>query len=291
MPLAGCSGEENSDATTSEPKTEPTTQAPTTTKEPTEESTEEPTEEPEPASIQLDQYTTPNKVEIEEMFSIKVSVTNTGGQSTDFSAPLYMKSGDSTWSEQGQLDFGEVPPGETKQVTTNEFSFSYLNRYEIRLGDFSTTAVVQTVSSQFEWGGQYKTPKGYLVRVDEPELQDTYKYEDYMGDIQQKSPDNEGQWAFVNVRVENQTGSPNYSPMSSEFKIVSNQSQYDSKFLLSDPVDKGEKFEGGELQPGIVREGWIPYAIPSDLSVSDLTLSWSTTYYDGDVSVEWSSSD
>ena len=85
----------------------------------------------------------------------------------------------------------------------------------------------------------------------------------------------------------NETGQTEYSPLSDEFALVTGNSQFDSTFLIDDPVNKGEQFEGGELEPGIERSGWIVYELPADLSTSDLTMAWSNTTYGGEISVNW----
>jgi len=54
----------------------------------------------------------------------------------------------------------------------------------------------------------------------------------------------------------------------------------------TEPLDE---FEPGELQPGIERSGWIAYQIPSNISVSDLTLAWSKTTLNGEIVVNWGS--
>ncbi|MFB6186572.1 MAG: DUF4352 domain-containing protein, partial [Halobacteriaceae archaeon] len=242
---------------------------------------------PEPASIELAHYSVPEKVEIGEKFSIKVAVTNTGGQPTTFSAPLYMKSPGSSWTKQGQLDFGKVLPGETISVTTNKFTFPYLDRYEIRLGDFSKTGVIQTVSAKLNWGKEYKTPNGYRIRVDVPEIRPNYEYETYTGSIELKSPEDGGQWAFVNIWVKNETGEAAYSPLSAEFALISGNSQYDPKVLTYEPVERGEQFQGGKLQPGIERSGWLVYIVPMDVDEDDVTMAWSQQTVSGDISVNW----
>jgi hypothetical protein len=280
--LAGCSGGGGGNAAT---ETETATPTPTSTPTQTPTDTPTPTPTPEPANIALDQYEAPTEVEIGEEFDVTISVTNTGGQSTTYSAPVYLKTTDTSWQEVGSLDFGSVDPGETKQVTTEPFSLSYINRYEIRIGQSSQTAAIQTVSSRQNWGSTFETPEGYVIRVDEPEFTGAYRYETYSGDIEEQEPEDGGQWVFVNVYVKNQTGSGSYSPTG--FALLSGNSQYDSRFVLNEPIDYGEPYESGELQPGIERSGYVLYAVPDSVSLSDISIAWSTTTFNGDISVRW----
>lgn len=289
--IAGCSGAENG----GQPATDTTTQSKPTatdsaTENPTETATDSPTPTEQPPSFEVVEYNVPSEVEIGEEFTISISVKNTGGQAGEFAAPLYLKTPETSWTEQGTWDYNTIQPGKTATLESDSISFSYTTRYEIRIGDSSKTGVIQVVSAQLGWGQEYQTPPGYRIRVDKPTLQSSYEYKDWEGNIAEREPENGGKWVFVNVWVKNETGQAAYSPLASEFPLVAGNSQYDAKILLDDPVNKGEPFEGGELQPGVERSGWIAYAIPDGLTVSDLLIAWSSTTINGEIAVNWSSS-
>lgn len=250
-----------------------------------------PTANAEPASFRVVNIDAPSEVEIEEEFIIEFTVENTGGKAGSFSAPLYLKRGNGDWQEGPVWDFGRIPPGESVTLESEPVWLDFISRYEFRMGQSSTTAVVQTVSAKQQWGSVYTTPPGYEIRVDEPTLQSTYEYENYQGNTEDAEPEDGFQWAFVNVWVKNETGETNFSPLVSEFALLAGNSQYDgTTFLVDEPINKGQPFDGGELQPGVVREGWILYEIPEDLGVHDLTIGWSQDYFEGNVIVHWTSS-
>lgn len=240
------------------------------------------------AQFSLVEWNVPSEVAINQQIDIGVVVENTGDAAEDFTAPLYEKTPDSEWTNMTEIDFGTIQPGEGVEMVFDEVVYEYINRYELRLGDFQQTTVLQTVSAQIDWGSEYTTPNGYIIRVDEPEVQDSYEYENFNENIDQKEPDNGGQWAFLNAYVKNETGQSEFSPLASEINLIYGSSQSDGEtILIDDPVNKGEPFDGGELQPGIERSGWIAYEIPSDVSVNDLTVAWSETTIDGEISVNW----
>jgi hypothetical protein len=239
------------------------------------------------ASFEVTEYEIPETASIGSTVSGTILVENVGGSTGGFTTPLYIRTPDSDWTQVNEYTAENVEPGETAQLNVEISNLQYINRYEIGLGQSENTAVIQTVSASLDWGTEYTTPEGYRIRVDEPNLQSTYTYETYSGDTEEKSPEDRGQWAFVNVYVKNETGQTEYSPLSDEFALVTGNSQFDSTFLIDDPVNKGEQFEGGELQPGIERSGWIVYELPADLSTSDLTMAWSNTTYGGEISVNW----
>lgn len=283
--LAGCS--ESTPEIDSTPTREPETKT-----TPTETPTEIRTTRPNPAEFRLVKYNIPKEAEINENITIGLTIENTGGQTGSYSEPLYLKTPDSDWAEIQEVDFGEVKPGEKSTLSSSEpFSFDYMSRYEFRLGDFDETAVLQVVSAKLGWGEVYTTPENYKIRADKPTLQSTYTYENYRGEEEEEEPDSGGQWAFMNFWAKNETGEPNYSPLSSEIKLLTGSSQFDNKGNYSrEPVDKGQQYDGGELQPGVVREGWIAYEVPDEIAPGDLTAAWSQSYYDGEIAVNWSGS-
>jgi len=283
--LAGCSSDSPEDSSpngggNSEPTTEETTTAERTT---TEETTTS-----EPAEFEIVGYEVPETAEIGENVTLSITVRNTGGQEGSLSVPIYARTPDSSWQEGAEWTFANVGPGETATRETDSIVFEYITRYEFRLGQSSSTAVVQSVSAKLSWGEEYTTPAGYRIRIDEPTLQDTYEYEDYMGNIEDSEPENGGQWAFVNVWVKNETGQTNFSPLGSDFGMLYGNSQSDGEtILIDDPINKGEPFDGGELQPGVERNGWIAYQIPGDVDISNLTVAWSQETFDGQIGVNW----
>lgn len=169
-------------------------------------------------------------------------------------------------------------------------TLNYIDQYEFRIGTFSETAVIQTVSANLQWGAIYTTPDGYKIRVDEPDLQSTYDYEDYQGNIEEREPDSGNQWAFVTGWVKNETGQTAFSPLASEIVLLVGSSQYDGRTIaIDEPFNKGQPFNGGNLQPDVERSGWILYEIPGKINIDDVVVAWSESTFEGDISVNWSS--
>lgn len=280
--VAGCSD-------TSEPEPEPEEEEETEEESEPEPEEEESEPEPEPALFEVVNYGFPETAEIGEEINLEVTVENTGGRMGSTSVPMYFRTPDSSWEEIGEISITNVDSGETITKELGSITPSYINRYEYRLGSSSKTAVIQTVSAKIPWGEEYKTPAGYRIRVDEPERQSTYEYEDFQGNIVEKEPDSGGQWAFINVWVKNETGSTKFSPLANEFALLYDSSQADGDtYLIDEPINKGESFDGGELQPGVERSGWIAYQIPGgSLGNDDLTVAWSQTTVSGDIAANW----
>lgn len=296
--LAGCSSDGSSESEPEEGNGEQESESEEQETEPEEnnqeseeeqnQEQEEEEEEPEPASFEVVEYDIPETVEIGEEVTLSVTVRNVGGQEGDLSVPIYGRTPDSSWQEGGEVSLIGIGSGENATAEVGSIEYNYLNRYEYRLGTSSKTVVVQTVSAKISWGEEYTTPAGYRIQVDEPNLQDTYEYEDYQGNIVDKEPDSGDQWAFVNVWVKNETGQTSFSPLASEFGLLYGNSQSDGDTLLIDePINKGESFEGGELQPDVERNGWIAYQLPGDISTNDLTMAWSQETIEGQIAANW----
>lgn len=250
-----------------------------------EESAQESTSE---AQFELVEWNLPSEIEINESTNLAVTVENVGDSAGELTAPIYERTPDSEWTRLGEVEFGTIQPGKEAEVEGDEFVYRYINRYEYRLSDFRQTTTVQTVSAQIDWGTEYTTPSGYIIRVDEPDLQSSYEYETYSGEVSPEEPESGGQWAFANAYVRNETGQTNYSPLASDIDLLYENSQADGDtILINEPINKGDPFDGGELQPGVERSGWIAYQVPRDVSVNDLTIAWSKTTFEGEVAVNW----
>jgi len=242
----------------------------------------------EEAEFELVEWTMPSEVELNEEIEIGMVIKNAGGQADDYTAPLYERTPDSDWTRVSEVDFGTIQPDEEVEMVFEDIVYSYINRYELRLGDFQQTSAIQVLSAKIDWGTKYTTPNGYIIRVDEPELQKSYEYKDYTGATKPKEPDSGGKWAFLNVYVKNETGKAEFSPLVGDISLLYGNSQADGEtILLDEPINKGEPFEGGELQPGVERSGWIAYQIAGDVSTDDLNAAWSKTTISGEISVNW----
>jgi hypothetical protein len=247
-----------------------------------------------PVDFEIVAYNTPKTLEIGERGEIEITVHNAGERKADFRAPLYVRTPGREWEELGYWTASGVLSGfnETLQSPsggiTKPIQFDHIQRVQYRLGELSKSPVIQITPANLSWGEQYTTPEGYIIAINQPTLQDTYDYEGFGGMMRQAEPDDGNQWVFVNVYVKNETGQVEYSP--SDFALIYGNSQADSEIILSfDPINQGDQFEPGELQPGIERSGWIAYQIPSNISVSDLTIAWSKTTFDGEIVVNWGS--
>jgi hypothetical protein len=250
-----------------------------------------------PVDFEIVAYNTPKTLEIGERGEIEITVHNAGERKADFRAPLYVRTPGREWEELGYWTASGVLSGfnETLQSPsggiTKPIQFDHIQRVQYRLGELSKSPVIQITPANLSWGEQYTTPEGYIIGINQPRLQDTYEHKKF-GYTVSAEPDDGNQWVFVNAYVKNETGQTALSPFGSDFVLIYDNSQVrqnydDSPFY--DPINQGDEFEGGELQPGIERSGWIAYQIPSNISANEITIAWSKTTFDGDIIINWGS--
>jgi hypothetical protein len=309
--LAGCLGGNDSNSEQSATSSPSPSQTPTATKSatptatrtstptptetssptPTESPTATPTPTPQPASFELVEYNSPESVSINETAEITATVENTGEVAGVFSAEVYVRfDASEQFSPLDDPVEAEIPPGGQVEITIAEYQPLYTDEaLEARLGDFEETLTVNAVSATLEYGTTFTQYDGYLINLSNPRLTQSYTSEGYTGGEEEESAPEGSQWLFVSVLVENGTGETELSPLSSDFSVLAGNSQFDPAILVPEPVEQGQPYDGGELQPGVVREGYIGFEIDAGLSLDDLQIVYTTQTIDGEVTVYWQS--
>lgn len=278
--LAGCSEGDGPNIGDGNQQT-PTPESTSTTQTP------EPTATPQPASFELVSATAPDSVEIGEPFTFTFEVRNTGSQSGTFETEIHEKEAGQTWGSIGSVD-EEIPPGRRMTVTI-EREFDHLTTASLRIPAFGTVLQTQVVGKQLTFGESHTISNGIRIQVRDVILRSAIEYEDAFGDTEKETPSGGGQYAFVQLTAKNTAGEPAYAPTSGEFDIVSGNSQFDSAILFHEPQGVGDRYDGGQLQAEIIREGYIPFEIDADLDLTDLQIVWTDSLLSGDVTVYWAS--
>ena len=270
--VTGCTGNDDSGAT-EQPDTET----------PTDSST------PDPAVFDIGRYEAPERVEVGAATTISITIENVGGRAGEFTAPLYVELPSGTVQRAATVEFGQISPGGSATIEAGPLTFAYLGDYSIRLGERSPLTTVQVVPLSLVWGDGYRTPSEFELSVSEPELQATIEYEAGYGSTENRGPSGDRYWAFVDISVTNKAATTMSSPGASDFDLIGTGATYDSYALADDPIDRGQRFESGDIRPDETRSGWIVYAVDSSLTAADMRVSWSATIADGEVAAEWQS--
>lgn len=248
---------------------------------PTDTPTDTPTATPEPASFEVKSVDAPERVAIGEEYQFSITVRNSGEQDGTFTDTLLAKTSDSnSYQTVGEIQL-EVSAGGTVTWESNSTSTEYMTEVQFRLDSMGESWTLQVVSQTLSFGEYYTNPDGIALAVASAETRDSYTYESN-GYTYEERPPSGKVYLFVSVLAENEAGQPAYAPAGYDWAAIVGNQQYESIGYYADNA-----YEGGELQAGIVREGYVVYEVPEDTSVQDLRMAWSEQYYDGNVAVYW----
>ncbi len=223
-------------------------------------------------------------MEVGQTFDYQVKVKNTGGADGTWTETLSAKIGDSSWGKVDDIKM-DVPAGETKTWKSDKGDIPYQTVVTYRLENAQKEFKVQAVSASLNYGEGFKAPNGMAVTVKDVEMKSYYEYKGYDGSTKEKRASDDKQWAFVQLRSKNKGDEPVFAPMKSDISIIVDNRQFDYKIINKEDGI----YEGNEISPGIVREGWIAYEVPSNLSKSDIEVAWTGEDFNGSWTVRWSS--
>lgn len=283
--LAGCSGQTEpgtGDEGPTPTKTEQATSTPDTEAETTSES---PTDTSEPAEFELVEYEFPEQVEIDEQFTPAITIQNSGEQASEYEAPLWVTvAGGNEWQEVGQWEWSTVEPGEKDTAgASGPWSFEYLYELEFRLGEFDQTTSLDVVTKQLSIGQEYTTPWDTQIVVQSIELTEQYTYEDHNGETRPKDAPDGKQWAFAELRAENTADKIAELPTKFDMLLLADNRQYEYEII----TDREGAYEGGDVQPGVVEEGWLGFEIPADVTADSLAFVYSPITSEGELAIRW----
>lgn len=226
----------------------------------------------------------PEEVEVGEEWSWSITVANTGDADGTFETAVYVKTADTDFTEVGTIEL-EIPAGGTATYESDTGTLRYITRATYRFEALDLEQEIQAVSRSLTFGESYRTPQDIVVTAHSIDLRDVYEYENYDGETATEEASSGSQWAFLEFEAANESGSSEFVPLEGDVSLIAGDTQYDSQYISKEDG----KYEGGEVQPGITREGWIAYEIPSDLRVGDLEVAYSGSNFEGEWSVRWRS--
>jgi hypothetical protein len=272
--LAGCASSE-------EPGGEDTpapTRTETPTRTPTDTPTQTQTESGEPSfEVEID---APAEVEIGESYTVEFIVRNTGTAAGTYESAVYNRFAGEDYAELDTIS-AEIDPGEEVVWDIADISINLITTEYFYVENGDVEAEVNAVSRKLEFGDGYTTLDDIVLFVFRLEFQDSYTWNSGDREYEEPAPDGE-KWAFLSVEVVNESGGPARIPLARDFSLIANSRQYDDEY-----VRKSGQYEGGEVQAGIRRTGWIAYSVPSELTKDEIRAVWSEEYSDGQAVVYW----
>ena len=153
------------------------------------------------------------------------------------------------------------------------------------IGTSSSAVQAQTEGSgeQLSFGETFVSPTDIALTVNGVELTDSYEWGSGGSTFTEEAPEGM-QFAWVYLTVENRADQPQYLPFGTEIAIRAGNQQFDASF----PLRNDGQYQSSQVGPSVVREGWLYYEIPSDLSVSDLSVVWYGTNFVDEWTATWS---
>lgn len=284
--ITGCTsgGSDAESTSTTVAGTSTETSTATATESPTEttEATPSPTDTPE-ASFEVVSVNIPEKVEIGQGITITAKIKNTGNADGTWKDTLSARIAGEQWFKLRDISL-EVPAGETKTWTSEKRVIRYVSELTYRFERAGVEFVTEGTPGMIPYGESFKSVDGLETTVQKVELKSYYEYQDYNGETAKERAGDGQQWAFVYLRSENIVDQPVVSPLAMNISIIAGNKQYNDV-----TVNKEEgAYDGTEINPGIVREGWIPYKIPASLSKSDFRVTWTDDNGYGSWTMSWS---
>lgn len=280
--LAGCSSGDGDTPTSADTDTASPTPIETATPTLTRTPSPSPTPTPRPAQFELVDISVPRSTVIGKTLAIDVIVENTGGRSGSLETQVYVKSGDSTPTAIGTLQFGTVPPGETATESATFITPKYLLELEFSVGAFDGTRTVELLPRQLSFGTSFETPGGSLVIVQGVDFVPDYEWKENRRTYTTVAPEGK-KWCFTRVYAANVTDEPIELPTAEDFSAVYDRTQYETA-----EYHKDNAYVGGEVEPDAVREGIVNFAVPEDASSDEIEVVLSEQYDAGSTEVSWS---
>lgn len=276
--LAGCTSGDDSQSETPRRTPRTTTTAASTT------TAETATTAPEPADFSVESFEFPDEVELNEEFTPKITVRNSGAQYGDLTAPLYQRKDGGEWEDIGDWRFQDVRPGSTVTAEAHEpWVCYYLGEYEYALGDFEPTTSFEAVSKRTSFGDTYVTPGDVRLSVTDADFKARYSREVGSSEDVVEAPDGKT-FLFITVSARNLNDEAASLPHHSDWHVLAADREYEPDW---DGYKDG-RYEGGTVQPNVVRDGYVLFELPGDIDRSNYSIVWSERYSYGRASAFWS---
>jgi len=128
------------------------------------------------------------------------------------------------------------------------------------------------------FGTAERLPTGAHVEVSGPRTTDSLDYTLRSGRETSLNPDPGNVYAIMNVTAENVADEAVTLPNDGDFALVVGTNQYEPAFYAR--VTSGV-YEGGRVQPGVVRDGRVIYQVPEGTDMENARIVWDG--YDGTV--------
>ncbi len=245
-----------------------------------EEDDDEDEEELEP-EFRFGGFSAPDEVNLNEEFQVEFTVENVGEAEGTYETEIRHHF---EWTGYTFEDISlEVPAGESATYSSEEFSMPYLGWFELEVPDFNERVRTNSMRPRLSFEDSFRTPRGLEIEVLEGDTTSRYRYRRSDGTLGNRSaPGTNTRWGRVMIRCSNTTDRSLEPPALSEF---------DMPQAVADVVDDEQMVDGYSDDRRIaedgVREGWLVFEVPDDVTRGDLSLIWEREFDEGESRARW----
>lgn len=239
----------------------------------------------EPSGFELATIDYPRTIEHREPVRYSFSVENTDNGGTRFFETTVRSTVPDTTRVFTHHVSGEIRPGTTRTFRLDEPSFKFLRHRDIRIGAFEMTFTIRSIAKTLavgEWAfesNEKSLPDGLKIIVTDVAV------------VDDPSPDEETQWAFVTVSVRNTGGVGAIpAPAPAAFTLRTPGQHHEPAAppdAMLPPSLAEDAYDDELIQLHGGTRGWIAYPLPDGRSVADLRVRLERSYDDGVVAIEW----
>lgn len=273
VPLAGCSGDDGG-GSDEDDGGDPSSSTGTD-------------ENGEEGGIVWEGWNVPNQVQSGETFDLGATISNQGSDSRTVEIAVYIR-----FNGQNELEVGDPQPlelegNETREVggdVTLQYVGTTRYRYEVTGLDTDPTVSIEVVPAQLDVGGTYTNPDDVSLSVEAIDRSTEYNYQNNRGETGTEQAPTGQAYIWVTFQASNQSGQSQFVPRDSDIAVLHDGRQYDATHIRR---EQG-KYEGGDLEPDVTREGWIVYQVPEEIAPEDVTVAHSGDDAYGEWQVRWS---
>jgi len=225
-------------------------------------------EDVESAEFEVTNFEIPNSVEMEEEFTVEITVKNKGDKAGEFRTSVTVLGGEPLQKISAEIEPGEEPTIESKPIIFE--AVPSLGDITLTLSDYHLLEGMEVTPVQLDVGESFVSSYStFEIRVTEVER----------GEVDDISEDERHFWIYIEST--NQGDSERSAP--SGFEFVTEQEEE----RIAGLHDREEYDTLANLSPGETESGWLSDRLPKETSIEEIFVRFTRTHPDGEIIVHW----
>jgi hypothetical protein len=232
------------------------------------------------AQLSLRQIDAPPEAEIQQEYTFRIHVENSGGQPGVYTAPVTVRrSGESNYQQVTEA-LTYVEPGETQAADISIPAFTGTGSANIRIESPQNQWRVNIVGPELAYDESFDIPDGPTISVRRIEL--TSNNGGVGPNGQEVSSPTGQQYVFAYIEVQNSSAGDDWTPEPESFGLKYQNSDSSVTYFAA-----SGRYRRQVISSGTTYQGWLPYLVPESVSRSDVAIEY--TQSASNVVAEWRS--